>query len=83
MQYNLLFYRAYSALCELSLQSRSSVREKMLGLGVKFVSSIIHAFFSRAECAEFPVYNRKSMVRPVFTKFRKNAKVEQALFWSN
>ena len=40
--------------------SGSSVREKRLRLGAKFVSSIIHAFFSRAE---FPVYNnRKSMV---------------------
>ena len=32
---------------------RSGVREKRLRLGAKFVSSIIHAFFSRAE---FPVY---------------------------
>ena len=41
----------------LFIEYTSSVREKKLRLGAKFVSSIIHAFFSRAE---FPVYLKES-----------------------
>ena len=57
MQYNLLFYRTYLALVNLVYRIDRECK-KMLRLGAKFVSSIIHAFFSRAE---FPVYAVESL----------------------